>query len=427
MASTLRPVASLLLGIAFLLAGNGLQLTLMPLAGEASGFSPIWLGALGSAYYVGFVAGCLFGPFMIKRSGHIRSFAAMVSAASAVALVHPLLIDPIAWGVLRAITGFCLASLYLIIESWLNDRATNENRGFIMSAYIIVNFATVVVGQLMVTLYPVTSFASFALASILVSLAAIPVALTRSAQPAPITLVRFRPRELYRTAPVGVVGVFLVGVSNGAFWALGPVYGTGSGLSVADTAVFMSVAVAAGALSQWPVGRLSDRLDRRIVLAVLLIAAAAASTALWLVPPGTETLLVLSFLFGALTLPGYSLAAAHAYDKTKPGGYVETAAGILLVNGLGAVIGPSVAAVFISRIGPSSLFLFTAATQVTLAAFVLWRIAVQSSTAPADKTGFDLASTAPMGAVITPGPVDVDHPLVQMPDAALAHEPDRCT
>jgi len=427
MANTLRPVASLLLGIAFLLAGNGLQLTLMPLAGEASGFSPMWLGALGSAYYVGFVLGCLLGPYMIKRSGHIRSFAAMVSLASAVALVHPLLIDPIAWGVLRAITGFCLASLYLIIESWLNDRATNENRGFIMSAYIIVNFATVVVGQLMVTLYPVTSYASFALASILVSLAAIPVALTRSAQPTPITLVRFRPRELWRAAPVGVAGVFMVGMSNGAFWALGPVYGTGSGLSVGDTAVFMSVAVAAGALSQWPVGRLSDRLDRRIILAVLLVAAAAASLGLWLVRPGTETLLVLSFLFGALTLPGYSLAAAHAYDRTKAGGYVETAAGILLVNGVGAVIGPTVAAVFIARIGPSALFLFTAMTQVTLAAFVLWRITVQASTAKADKTGFDLASTSPMGAVITPERVDAAHPLVRMPDHGAHDGPDRCT
>lgn len=415
MASTLRPVASLLLGIAFLLAGNGLQLTLMPLAGEAAGFPPVALGALGSAYYIGFVGGCLFGPFVIMRAGHIRAFAAMVSAASAVALMHPLLIEVVAWGILRAITGFCLASLYLIIESWLNDRATNENRGFIMSAYIIVNFATVVVGQLMVTLNPVTSYASFAVASILVSLAAIPVALTRSAQPAPITLVRFRPRELWRTAPVGIVGVFFVGISNGAFWALGPVYGTGSGLSIADTAVFMSVSVAAGALSQWPVGRISDRVDRRIVLAVTLVAAAAASTALWLVPPGTETLLVLGFLFGALTLPGYSLAAAHAYDKTKPGGYVETAAGILLMNGLGAVFGPFVAAMFISRLGPSALFLFTALTQVLLAAFVVWRIATRSSTASADKTGFDLASTAPVGAVITPELLDVSDPLVEMP------------
>jgi MFS family permease len=416
MAQTLRPVAALLAGIAFLLAGNGLQVTLTPLAGEAAGFDAVALGIMGSAYYVGFVCGCLLGPFMIVRAGHIRAFAAMVSAASAVALVHPLLIHPIVWDLLRAITGFCLAGLYLIIESWLNDRATNQNRGFIMSAYIVVNFATLMVGQMMVTLYPVTDFAPFALASILVSIAAIPVALTKSAQPAPIALVRFRPRELLRVAPVGVVGAFMVGIANGSFWALGPVYGTGSGLSVRDTAIFMSVAVAAGALSQWPVGRLSDKIDRRVLLAVLLVLSAGAGIALWLTPRGADILLVLSFLFGALTLPGYSLAAAHAYDKTKPGGYVETAAGILLVNGLGSIIGPSVAALVIARMGPSGLFLFTAVVQLSLAVFVVFRISVRASTAAADKTGFDLASTAPMGAVITPELVDASHPMVVTPE-----------
>ena len=415
MAHTLRPVASLLLGVAFLLAGNGLQITLMPLAGEAAGFDTVALGLIGSAYYVGFVGGCLLGPFMILRVGHIRSFSAMVSAAAAVAVAHPLAVDPIAWGILRAISGFCFAGLYLIIESWLNDRATNENRGFVMSAYIVVNFTTIMAGQLMVTLYPVTGFAPFVLASMLVSIAALPVALTRSAQPAPITLVRFRPMELIRAAPVGVAGAFMIGCANGAFWALGPVFGTGSGLSIDDTAVFMAVAIAAGALSQWPVGRLSDRLDRRLVLAVLLVLSAIAGLALWLAPLGTDGLLVLAFLFGALTLPGYSLAAAHAYDKTQSGRYVETAAGILLVNGLGSIIGPLVAALVMQGIGLGGLFLFTAVTQLLMAAFAVVRMSIKASTAPADKTGFDLASTSPMGAVITPDPIDSADPLVAMP------------
>lgn len=415
MASTLRPVVSLLLGLAFLLAGNGLQVTLLPLAADRAGFSSIALGLLGSSYYVGFVAGCLGGPFLILRAGHIRGFAAMVSAASAVALVHPLFVDPIAWAVLRGITGFCLAGIYLVVESWLNDRATNENRGFVMSAYIMVNFATMVVGQLLVAVYPVTAFQPFALASILVSLAVIPVVLTRSAQPAPITLVRFNPREMWQRAPVGVAGALVIGIANGAFWGLGPVYATGLGLSVTDTAVFMSVAVAAGALSQWPVGRLSDRLDRRIILAVLLVLAAMASAALWLVPPAPIVMLVLAFIFGALTLPGYSLAAAHAYDRTPVGGYVETAAGILLINGLGAIVGPSMAALVMSEIGPSGLFLFIGATQIALAGYVALRLTAKAATPAADKTGFDLAATSPVGVVVTAEPLDLQHPYVIPP------------
>ncbi len=147
MVSSLRPILSLLLGAAFILAGNGLQFTLLPLRGEAEGFSAIALGLLGSAYYVGFVAGCLLGPYLVLRAGHIRAFAAMVSIASAVVLGYTMTVDPILWSVLRAITGFCLAGLYLIIESWLNDSATNQNRGLVMSAYIVVNFATITIGR----------------------------------------------------------------------------------------------------------------------------------------------------------------------------------------------------------------------------------------------------------------------------------------
>jgi len=244
------------------------------------------------------------------------------------------------------------------------------------------------------------------------------VTLTRSGQPAPITLVRFDPRAMWRRAPVGVVGAFVIGVANGAFWTLGPVFGSGSGLSVSDTAVFMSVAVAAGALAQWPVGRISDRLDRRVVLTVLLVFAAAASAALSLMPPIPVAMFATAFLFGALTLPGYSLAAAHAYDRTPVGGYVETAAGILLINGLGAVAGPPIAAMAIQALGPSGLFAFIAATQVLLALYVGLRLLAQTATPKADKTDFDLAATAPMGVVVTKDPLDPSHPHVIPPSLA---------
>lgn len=406
MTSTLRPVLSLLLGTTLLLVGNGLQFTLLPLSGAAYHFSATLLGLMGSAYYVGFVAGCLIAPFLVQRAGHIRAFTAMVGTAAATVLGHALVIDPIAWIVLRAITGFCLAGLYLIIESWLNDRATNENRGLIMSAYIVVNFGAITGGQMLVTLNPITTFNSFAIASILCSLAVIPVALTRSAQPAPIAKVKFDPLPLYRAAPVGIVGVFMIGVANGAFWSLGPVFATGNGLDVNDSATLMSVAVVAGALSQWPVGQLSDRFDRRKVLAALLTCAALSGIALWRAPSDVTMLMIFGALFGALTLPGYSLAAAHAYDKTPPGGYVQTATTVLLANGAGSIFGPALASLMMARLGPSSLFLFTASMQTLLLIFVLIRIRVRQPTSAEAKAAFDVPATAPVAGPITPSKAD---------------------
>ena len=250
MKSTFGPVSSLLLGVAFLIVGHGLQLTAVPLRAEAEGWSAFEIGAIGSAYYIGFVLGCLGGPYAILRAGHIRAFAAAVSLAAAVMIAHPLWVAFPTWFVLRLLIGASLAGLYMIIESWLNDRASNTTRGVIMSAYIIVNFAALTVGQLAVTLYSPAEFSLFALATLSMSLATIPVALTRSAQPAPIARVRFRPRALYRASPAGIVGVTAIGVANGAFWSLGAVSAVGDGRTTGEAAIFMSLATVGGALMQ---------------------------------------------------------------------------------------------------------------------------------------------------------------------------------
>jgi len=417
MKKSLHPIASLLVGVAFLLAGNGLQFTLLPLRGRAEGFGAFALGVIGSAYYVGFVSGCLLGPYLILRAGHIRAFSAMVALATAVALAYALAPAPLAWAAFRLITGFCFAGFYLVVESWLNDRATNETRGFVMSAYIIVNFGAMTLGQMLVVLYPIDQAGNFMVAAMLSSLAIIPVALTRSAQPAPITIVSFRPMQVYRAAPVAPVASCMIGIANGAFWALAPVAAADSGLSVDQVALFMSIAGLAGALAQWPVGRLSDQIDRRLVLAALLIGAAATGLTLWLVTASGTLLLLLAFPLGALALPGYSLAAAHAYDKTPISDLVPTAATILLANGLGSMIGPLPASMFMLAGGPQALFLFAAITQALLATFVLYRTTVQASLTPPEKTEFELATTAPVGAVVTHGPPDPADPSVVVPDA----------
>jgi MFS family permease len=417
MPKSLRPIVSLLLGLAFLLAGSGLQFTLLPLRGSAEGFDDLALGVISSAYYVGFVSGCLLGPYLILRAGHIRAFTAMVAVAAAVALAYALVPAVAAWIVFRGVTGLCFAGLYLVVESWLNDRASNETRGFVLSAYVVVNYGAITLGQALVTLYPIAEAGNFMVAAMLSSLAIVPVALTRAAQPAPITIVSFRVRQLYRAAPVALVASFMIGAANGAFWGLAPLSAAGSGFSIDQAALFMSTAVLAGAVVQWPVGRLSDRVDRRLVLLVLLIGAAAAGVASWLISASGTMLLLFGILFGALALPGYSLAAAHAYDKTPANDVVPIAATILLTNGLGSVVGPLIAAAFMSAEGPRALFLFTAMVQALLAAYVFYRTRVQVSLASPQKTEFDLATTALVGTVVTHEALDPADPSIVIPEA----------
>jgi len=424
MRKSLGPIASLLLGIGFLLAGNGLLFTLLPLRGAAENFGAVALGIIGSSYYVGFVAGCVLAPYAILNAGHIRAFAALVALAVTVSLAYGLATNAYVWVGLRLINGFCLAGIYLVIESWLNSRTTNATRGLVMSAYVMVNFGAFTVGQVLVTLYPIEQAGSFMIAAILGSLAIIPVALTRSAQPAPITIVRFHPIKLYRTAPVGLVASFMIGVANGAFWGLGPISASGSGLDVSHVALFMSAATLAGALSQWPVGRLSDRVDRRLVLFALLIGASITGITLWLSAASGTALLVFGLVFGALTLPTYSLAAAHAYDKTPASETVPTAATVLLANALGAVLGPLLAGAVMRALEPRALFLFIAAAQALLAAYVFYRTKVQASLTVDKKTDFGMTASAPGGTMLTPDVPDPNDPSVIVPEDFVEENPD---
>ncbi|MGE5768499.1 MAG: MFS transporter, partial [Bacteroidota bacterium] len=331
MSAAFAPITALLLSVALLLMGNGLQGTLLPVRANLEAFSPTDIGILGSAYFFGFAAGCLYGPRLIRRAGHIRAFTALVAIASCVVLVHSLFLDAFLWWVLRAMTGFCFAALYMIIESWLNEKATNETRGFIFSLYTIINLTVMTIGQLMLVLDRPEDFPLFLLASILVSLAAVPVALTKAQAPAPIRSVNIRLLHLYRLSPVGVLGGLAVGLANGSFWSLAPVFAQEKGADTWGVAIFMSVAVLAGALGQWPLGRLSDRMDRRKVIIAAACGAAAAGLlfVIWS-PPTVLGLLAVIFLFGLFTLPVYGIVVAHMNDYVEAGGYVEAASGLLL-------------------------------------------------------------------------------------------------
>ncbi len=387
MFSALAPVAALLLSVAFLLMGSGLQNTLVPVRAEIEGFQALVLGGLGAAYYFGFMIGCIAAPLIVQRAGHIRSFVAMVSIGSSVALVHPIFVEPWTWIGLRIITGFCLAGLFMIIESWLNEQATNESRGVIFSTYLGINLSVITIGQLLITIDDPEAFSLFALASILVSLAAVPLSLTRSQEPVAPNRVKLRILRLYRMSPVGLVGSFSVGLSNGAFWTLGPVFAAVSGDGAESAAVFMAVGALAGAAGQWPIGRLSDRMDRRIIIMIACLLAAIADLLMAIFGSDDPTFRLICVAgFGVFALPIYALAAAHMNDMVTDSGFVEAAGGLLLTFSIGAVLGPLAASAAISVMGPAGLFSVIAAVHLSMTVFVASRMRIRRAK-PNDERG----------------------------------------
>jgi MFS family permease len=374
--ATFAPISALLLSVTLLLMGNGLQGTLLPVRAQLEFFSTFDIGILGASYYLGFAGGCYFGPYVVRRVGHIRAFAAMVSLASAVTLVHAMLLEPALWWPLRALTGFCFAVLFMVIESWLNEKSTNENRGIVFSIYTIINLTVMSVGQMMLTLADPKLFALFAVSSILVSLAALPVALSRAVAPEPIESSEIRIRHLFKSSPVGFVGAVVVGFANGAFWSLAPVFAQ-SNSSIAGTAgvaIFMSVAVIAGAIGQWPFGWLSDKIDRRFVIVILCVGAAVVAVGMNVFGRGSEYAPYwFSFFLGMFAFPLYAISAAHMNDSVKTGGFVEASSGLLLLFAAGAVIGPLIASAAMRFIGPGGLYYFMAAVFTGMALFTLYR------------------------------------------------------
>lgn len=408
MIATLAPVSALLLSVVFLLMGNGLQGTLLPVRAQLELFSTTDIGILGSFYFLGFAAGCYLGPLVVRRAGHIRTFAAMVSLASTATLVHVLVLEPVFWWPVRAITGFCFAVLYMVIESWLNEKSTNETRGTVFSIYTVINLFVLTVGQMMLTLADPKAFPLFAVASILVSIAALPVALTKSPALAPIASVQIRIRYLFKSSPVGVVGALVVGFANGSFWSLAPVFAQ-SNSAVAGTsgiATFMSISVIAGAMAQWPFGWLSDRIDRRKVIVIVCVGAAAMGIGMAVLGQRWENAAyVFSFLFGLFAFPLYAICAAHMNDSVEEGGFVEAAGGLLLLYGTGAVIGPILASASMRLVGGEGLYFFTAVAHMAMAGFAIYRLGRRERRPEAEREPFaDSVRIAQTVATIDPLP-----------------------
>ena len=371
----LAPVATLLLSASILLAGQGLQATLLPVRASLETFSTFAIGSMGAAYFFGFTLGCLKGGELVRRVGHIRVFLAMSAIASAAPLVHGLVVNPLAWNLLRFLTGFCLASLYLVIESWLNESSDNSNRGLIFSTYTMITLTMMAAGQMMTLLYEPTGLQLFIIASVLFSIGAVPVALSVSPSPAQPARTDIDVRELLTVSPSGAVGCFAAGLATGSFWGLAPIFAGAVGDAVSVAAMFMASVVIGGAVTQWPLGLLSDRFGRRKVLIVVTALAGIAGIVLaaGMSQLDVKSAILLAAAWGGFALPVYSISVAYANDYANPSDYVRMSAGLLFVYGLGAIAGPFIASALMTWYDASGLFWFTAATHVLLVAFITFR------------------------------------------------------
>ncbi len=388
--NSLTGVAALLLSTAVLLMGNGLQGTLIPIRGNIENFQYFELGLLGTGYFCGFIFGCVTGPLLLRRGGHIRTFMAMASMASVMPLLHSVVLEPLIWPLFRALTGYCFAVLYIVIESWLNEKTTNEHRGAVFSIYTVINLTVITMGQMMISIGDPALFGLFALASILVSLATIPIAFTTASAPVSPSFAMPNLIELYRNSPVGFAGCLTVGLANGAFWTLGPIFAQKQGLDVAGIGLFMSVVVIGGAIAQWPLGMASDRIDRRFVIATSAMIASVASILMAMLPSGAEIpMLALGACFGAGAFPLYSLAVAHANDHAAPTEMVKVSSGLLLVYGGGAAIGPLISSLLEGIVNNAALFIFAGAVYLVFVVFVIWRMRRRAPANDEDRVDFN--------------------------------------
>jgi MFS family permease len=392
MASIIK-IYALFLGSALLMFGGGLQGLLLSVRGAEEGFSMLALGLIGTGWSVGFVAGSIAVPMVVRKVGHIRAFSVMAAIGTITILLNLLLVNDISWIVLRALSGFCFAGAAMIVESWLNEVAENKSRGTIFSVYVTINMASSTLGQVAMSFTGTAGYIPFVVGAISFICAVLPTALTSSPQPRPLASAKIDIGLLYRTSPVAAVAAFCVGMANGAFGTMAPVYGYEQGLDSSGIATLFAIAAILGAIAQIPFGRLSDRIDRRLVLIGLSGTAALVGALTVLINPSAQwAMLVLFAAYGFVANPIYAVAVAHANDFAKDGGFAKIAGGMLLIMGIGLAIGPTVASLIMGAWSPVGLFIVTAIFHGLLAVFAYFRMRIRKGKDASDRAPFQ-----PMG------------------------------
>lgn len=401
MFKVLSGIWALLLGIVLIMLGNGMHFTLIGLRGGLEGFSATELAIVTSGYFVGFLSGARLTPSLIHNVGHVRVFAALGSFMSAGLIAFPLLVEPWAWTLLRVLVGFCMSGVYVTAESWLNDASTNATRGKVLSAYMIAQTLGIIGAQGLLTLGDAQTSVLFIGASILVSISFAPILLTVA--PAPKTEVT-RPmplRDLFVRSPLGTIGIFLLGTVYATQSGMGPVFGTLIGMTASQISLFIAMLFAGALVFQYPIGWISDRVDRRhLILAASLIAGAAclcgymAGDALW-------PLMAAAFVAGGMTTPLYALFLAYTNDFLAPEDMPAASGGLVFTFGLGAIIGPLATGWAMESAGPYTFWLVLAVTFGAVALYALYRM-TQRPGVPASQTDSYL------GVIPTASPVAIE-------------------
>lgn len=398
-------VVSLLLSVVLLQTANGLFGSLLGVRlAIDDGVSSQVAGLVMSGYFVGIVVGSLFCGRIIERVGHVRAFAALISITSATAIAHSFLVEPVYWFLLRVMFGFCMAGTYMVAESWLNGVAGNDQRGGLLSIYMVLQYLALGGGQFLLNLSPPTSFILYGFVSILFSLALVPLTLARSAGSGEVSHSALSFRELYRISPLGMVGSFGSGVMAGAIFGTASVFATAIGFDVSEVAIFVSASIIGGLIVQWPIGRASDLFDRRTVIAVSFFVTSVLSLLLAFLPfPGFWPFVVLASLHGGVAVTLYSLSLAHANDHIDPADLVPASAGLLLAFGIGAVIGPIASTAAMDNLGLWGFYGFGAVTSGLVGGFALWRM-TQRRAVPMDEQGpwVAVSRTSPVAAELDP-------------------------
>lgn len=408
MTNMLASVWALLLGIVLIMLGNGMHFTLMGLRGGIEGFTSAELSIVTSGYFLGFLSGARYTPALIQRVGHVRVFAALGSFISAALIAFTLWAEPWSWTVLRIIIGFCMSGVYVVAESWLNNATTNENRGKMLSAYMLAQTLGIIGAQGLLTLGDAANAALFIGASILVSISFAPILL--SIQPAPAVEVT-KPgglKDLFHASPLGTVGIFLLGSIYASQSGMGAVFGSEIGLSANQIALFVAMLFGGAMLMQVPIGWLSDRSDRRIVICGTAFVGAAAcglgwmaqSPPAWLVVDPLVPIMGAAFFAGGMTTPLYALLLAYTNDNVPAEDMPAISGGLVFTFGLGAILGPIVVGLAMDAVGPFALWIVLGGTFLAITLYALYRMS-QTDATPASETDayVNLVPTASIVAV----------------------------
>jgi MFS family permease len=366
---------TLFLAFAMLMVGNGLNLAVLGVRMADEGFGVRTAATVMACYFAGFLLGPILVVRWLSAVGHIRVFASLASLASCVVLVHFIWVDPVTWGVLRFLFGFCMVGLYVAVESWLNDASTVRTRGRTLAVYMIVSMGGLGLGQLLVAAGDPREPALFVVASILVSLSFLPIALAAGTDAPPVrAAAAMRLREFFGVAPTGMVGIFFTGASHGILFGLSAAYATRAGFGPGAVAAFLALPSIGALAFQWPIGWASDRLPRRAVIVVVAVTAAATAALLAVAPDHSVVALPLMFVLGGLSFPLYSLLLSHTLDRTAPQAAMGASGASLRVNGVGAVLGPIAAGAVVAATVPSAFFWCLVVTHGLIAAYAVARV-----------------------------------------------------